>query len=155
MFDSIYSTPTPSLCDTCIHAQHVAGGSVTVGGSGGPVLHYRQRYCSARLSPAAGRSIHTSGFQECAFYSKPGTRLTLGQWSKAFDVACVDPDGFDRTDEKLLERLLTREEFFSGMRASTVMGKDGAFEKFMQVLEEMDFTGMPTKVETKYLPVKQ
>ena len=69
-FASLYDRPSPSLCDTCIHANHLSGGSVTLGLMGLSVSSktYRQRYCSALHI-----GIHDSGKQLCDKYIKKET----------------------------------------------------------------------------------
>ena len=58
-FFGVPTVPAPSLCDTCLHAYNVPGGTVFVGGS-----CYDQRYCG-KLTIA----IHTGGKQVCEHYA--------------------------------------------------------------------------------------
>lgn len=47
-------------------------------------------------------------------------KKTIKEWEKEFNVTILDPDGFDRSDPNLKERLFYREEFLAGMARSTV-----------------------------------
>ncbi len=57
---SLYTLPAPSLCDDCIYAYHLQGGSVSWGRK-----TYRQRYCDALT-----KAIHDSGAAECGSYKQ-------------------------------------------------------------------------------------
>lgn len=48
---------------------------------------------------------------------------TIKEWEIITGIEVLDPDGFDRTDQKLYERLFTREEFDKGLLRSTIIGK--------------------------------
>lgn len=41
-------------------------------------------------------------------------RKTIAQWGKETGMIVIDPDGFDRTDMQLFERLFTKAEFTEG-----------------------------------------
>ena len=47
-------------------------------------------------------------------------RKTISQWEEIFNVKIIDPDGFDRSDPKLMECKFTREEFEKGMMLSSI-----------------------------------
>lgn len=55
-------------------------------------------------------------------------KKTINGWEEIFKITILDPDGFDRTDPKLYERLFTRDEFLEGASGSTM------FLKFWGVL---------------------
>lgn len=50
-------------------------------------------------------------------------RHTIPEWEIITGISIIDPDGFDRKDPKLYERLFTREEFDKGLFRSTIIGK--------------------------------
>ena len=54
-------------------------------------------------------------------------RLTIGEWSKIYDLDIIDPDGFDRTDALLWTRPFTEAEFVRGMLWSSISKPRGAF----------------------------
>ena len=58
---SVYTAPTPSLCDSCKFANYIEGGSIGIGSN-----QYRQRYCSEIL--VNNRSIHTVGYLKCNYF---------------------------------------------------------------------------------------
>lgn len=45
---------------------------------------------------------------------------TIKEWSEITGVIILDPDGFDRSDPRLSERLFTFQEFEKGMMESTI-----------------------------------
>lgn len=63
----IYSKPEPSLCDTCTRTYFLEGGACGINDK-----TYKQRYCPHPLpgQPKTGRSIHSSGYQECDGYNR-------------------------------------------------------------------------------------
>lgn len=46
---------------------------------------------------------------------------TIKEWSNLTGIVVLDPDGFDRTDPKLNEKLFTKEEFINGIHKSTIV----------------------------------
>jgi hypothetical protein len=64
-----FTKPNPSLCDSCIFASKVGGGSVSIGHE-----TYEQRYCPkppiGKEGTLEGRAIHADGYQECEYYKK-------------------------------------------------------------------------------------
>ena len=48
---------------------------------------------------------------------------TIEQWSDIKGIRIIDPDGFDRTDPKLYEKLFTEEEFEKGLLNCTIEQK--------------------------------
>lgn len=60
-----YTTPEPSLCDTCIHKGFMPGGSTCIG-----IKQYIQRYCGKFHI-----AIHTSGRQECEGYKEKPKKI--------------------------------------------------------------------------------
>jgi hypothetical protein len=48
------------------------------------------------------------------------SKYTIREWEKIKGVKILDPDGFDRKDPNLMERLFTEQEFNEGMMLSTV-----------------------------------
>jgi len=48
-------------------------------------------------------------------------KKTIAEWSKDFNVKVLDPDGFDRTDRYLHEKVFTRAEFEHGLAKSTAI----------------------------------
>jgi len=69
-----FDEPDPSLCDSCVFAYYVGGGSIGTGTVSGGWKNYRQRYCpkppEGEEGQPVGRSIHTSGYQSCKYYQK-------------------------------------------------------------------------------------
>ena len=64
----------PSLCDHCIHAYEVEGGSAGMSGPNGPI-DVKQRYCpkpppNSKNPDIEGRAIHFGGYQECEYYEQ-------------------------------------------------------------------------------------
>ena len=51
-------------------------------------------------------------------------RKTLKQWADMDGIKILDPDGFDRTDPLLWERLFTRGEFNKGIIYCTIERKE-------------------------------
>lgn len=49
-------------------------------------------------------------------------RRNLDQWAALYGVIILDPDGFDRTDPLLHERMFTQEEFEAGLYRCTILG---------------------------------
>ncbi len=47
-------------------------------------------------------------------------KKTIEEWSDIYGVYIFDPDGFDRSDPKLMERKFTEEEFKKGLWRSTI-----------------------------------
>lgn len=47
-------------------------------------------------------------------------RATIKQWGDITGIIVLDPDGFDRKDRHLMERLFTYDEFMHGCMTSTV-----------------------------------
>ncbi len=45
---------------------------------------------------------------------------TINEWEKEFNVKILDPDGFDRMDKKLYERLFTKEQFNKALFTCTI-----------------------------------
>jgi len=45
---------------------------------------------------------------------------TINQWEKELGVEIINPDGFDRSDAKLYERLFTKEEFQKALMYCTI-----------------------------------
>ena len=50
-------------------------------------------------------------------------KKTLNEWADLENIEILDPDGFDRTDAQLFERLFTKEEFDKGIIFCTIKGK--------------------------------
>lgn len=48
-------------------------------------------------------------------------RKTIKQWEKEYNITVLDPDGFDRSDPHLMERLFTREEWERGFPFCTLL----------------------------------
>ena len=48
------------------------------------------------------------------------SKHTIREWEKIKGVKILDPDGFNRKDPNLMERLFTEQEFNEGMMLSTV-----------------------------------
>ncbi len=61
-------------------------------------------------------------------------KRTIDEWGEVFGVRVLDPDGFDRTDPNLWERKFTKDEFFKGAVASTIM----ASKKENTLFSELD-----------------
>jgi len=55
-------------------------------------------------------------------------KRTLNEWAAMDGINILDPDGFDRTDPHLFERLFTREEYNQGIVRCTIMGKEDGKE---------------------------
>ena len=56
------------------------------------------------------------------FDIRMGNLKTIDEWSQEPGMPVVlDPDGFDRADDRLEERLFTEDEFVNGAMMSTVM----------------------------------
>ena len=71
---SDYDKPKPSLCDSCIRAYFMEGGSVGIG-IDNISKNYRQRYCNyppedKPRDAKIGRALHMSGYQKCSGYTK-------------------------------------------------------------------------------------
>jgi hypothetical protein len=47
-------------------------------------------------------------------------KKTIEEWEEIKQIKILDPDGFDRTDDKLYDRKFTEEEFDKGLMFSTV-----------------------------------
>ena len=47
-------------------------------------------------------------------------RATIKQWGDITGTIVLDPDGFDRKDPRLMERLFTYQEFQHGCMESTI-----------------------------------
>ena len=47
-------------------------------------------------------------------------RKTLQDWARDDGLEILDPDGFDRTDRHLWDRLFTRAEYEAGIGACTI-----------------------------------
>lgn len=68
---------------------------------------------------------------------------TIHEWEKELHVKIKDPDGFDRADRYLHEKLFTRDEFLAGMMRSTCEFTTNASwsgvitNKDMQVVEQI------------------
>lgn len=69
-----FDKPEPSLCDSCVHASGLGGGTVTIGSMSGVAKTYQQRYCpkppKGQEDKPMGTAIHTHGYNECEYYSK-------------------------------------------------------------------------------------
>ncbi len=50
----------------------------------------------------------------------PRVLRTIDEWSQIYGVKIIDPDGFDRNDPTLNERLFTKIEFEKGLIVSTM-----------------------------------
>jgi hypothetical protein len=50
-------------------------------------------------------------------------KKTLKEWADLENIEILDPDGFDRTDAQLFERLFTKEEFDKGIIFCTIHEK--------------------------------
>ena len=50
-------------------------------------------------------------------------KKTIPEWQKETGCIIMDPDGFDRTDSHLYERLMTKKEFIRGLFGSTISGR--------------------------------
>lgn len=78
-----YAKPEPSLCDSCIFASNLAGGSVSIGYN-----TYQQRYCPkppvGREGTLEGRAIHASGYRECSYYQPKANPSQEKQCSQKF-----------------------------------------------------------------------
>lgn len=57
---------------------------------------------------------------------------TIPQWGEITGIEVMDPDGFDRTDGHLFERVFTLAEFLKGAMTSTV--REGKPKWAMSVL---------------------
>lgn len=51
-------------------------------------------------------------------------KKTLQEWAKLDAYKIADPDGFDRTDPQLMERLFTKEEYNAGIWRCTLVPLD-------------------------------
>jgi len=61
-----FDVPEPSLCDTCVYAGEVGGGSASFGGK-----TYAQRYCSRpEIIDRRESCLHSSGKQTCEFHTE-------------------------------------------------------------------------------------
>lgn len=47
-------------------------------------------------------------------------KRTILEWCEIKNITMIDPDGFDRTDKKVFERLFTEEEFNSALWKCTI-----------------------------------
>jgi len=50
-------------------------------------------------------------------------KRTLQEWADGDYLIIVDPDGFDRSDPKLMTRQFTHKEYMQGIYRCSVMGK--------------------------------
>lgn len=55
-------------------------------------------------------------------------RKTIKGWEAETGIQILDPDGFDRKDPYLYERLFTYEEFVDGAMYSTIRVEENGFE---------------------------
>lgn len=53
----------------------------------------------------------------------PNIKKTIHEWQQEYDFAIMDPDGFDRKDPKMRERLYTRKEFEQRVCGCTLVSK--------------------------------
>lgn len=112
--------PKPSLCDNCIHAYKVPGGSITIESTDGVVKSFPQRYC-----PKRGISIHTRGKEKCKWHKpekviKKMERDRLEPDRYAY-LSKEDSDLYDRCQKKEVpyeEALELLMKFIEGKAAS-------------------------------------
>ena len=56
-------------------------------------------------------------------------KRTLDKWGKRYGIEILDPDGFDRTDPKLMRRRFTKAEFTRGVGKCTIQWGLGSERK--------------------------
>jgi hypothetical protein len=60
---------------------------------------------------------------------------TIEEWGELIELQVRDPDGFNRKDPKLMERVFTLKEFVEGLMFSTCMGRKDKFALIEAILE--------------------
>lgn len=60
---------------------------------------------------------------------------TIEEWEKEFDIKIYDPDGFDRSDPHLYERLFSKQEFIDRSMYSTCIFGPTHTKKWKELAE--------------------
>ncbi|MCK9542541.1 MAG: hypothetical protein M0R03_10995 [Novosphingobium sp.] len=79
-------------------------------------------------------------------------KKTIGEWEAETGIVILDPDGFDRSDGKLYDRLMTRLEFIKGCVPSTVKGLNILNDIIKN--ENIEFYGGMYVIKTKQMELK-
>ena len=73
---------------------------------------------------------------------------TLQEWAALDGIQMLDPDGFDRTDDKLFERQFTKEEYDTGLIKCTIFQK-AETNSFLEKIKTVSISSKATPTRGK------